>query len=224
MEFESGGLSREEIRKKRRQKERKHALLVLGGIAAAVCLVLGIGIAALVHTSSSNHAQSREAAKEAMLEQQAAEKETAAALAALERLGIAHLAEQSFFRLSGGEQQLVLVARALAQQAYTLVMDEPTASLDYGNQTLVLARASALAREGYTVILSTHNPQHALWYADAVLALQNGRAVAFGAPGEVMNSDLLQRLYGVRTALLQTESGPLVVPLMKGREGGAEDG
>ena len=118
----------------------------------------------------------------------------------------------------------MLVARALAQQAYTLVMDEPTASLDYGNQTLVLARASALAREGYTVILSTHNPQHALWYADAVLALQNGRAVAFGAPGEVMNSDLLQRLYGVRTALLQTESGPLVVPLMKGREGGAEDG
>lgn len=81
MEFESGGLSREEIRKKRRQKERKHALLVLGGIAAAVCLVLGIGIAALVHTISSNHAQKQEAAKQAMLEQQAAEKETAAALA-----------------------------------------------------------------------------------------------------------------------------------------------
>ena len=81
MEFESGGLSREEIRKKRRQKERKHALLVLGGIVAVICLVLGIGIAALVHTISSNHAQKQEAAKQAMLEQQAAEKETAAALA-----------------------------------------------------------------------------------------------------------------------------------------------
>ena len=81
MEFESGGLSREEIRKKRRQKERKRALLVLGGITAVVCLVLGIGIAALVHTISSNHAQKQEAAKQAMLEQQAAEKETAAALA-----------------------------------------------------------------------------------------------------------------------------------------------
>lgn len=81
MEFESGGLSREEIRKKRRQKERKRALLVLGGVAVAVCLVLGIGIAALVHTISSNHAQKQEAAKQAMLEQQAAEKETAAALA-----------------------------------------------------------------------------------------------------------------------------------------------
>lgn len=81
MEFESGGLSREEIRKKRRQKERKRALLVLGGIAAVVCLVLCIGIAALVHTISSNHAQKQEAAKQAMLEQQAAEKETAAALA-----------------------------------------------------------------------------------------------------------------------------------------------
>ena len=81
MEFESGGLSREEIRKKRRQKERKRALLVLGGITAAVCLVLGIGIAVLVHTISSNHAQKQEAAKQAVLEQQAVEKETAAALA-----------------------------------------------------------------------------------------------------------------------------------------------
>lgn len=81
MEFESGGLSREEIRKKRRQKERKRALLVLGGIAAVVCLVLCIGIAALVHIISSNHAQKQEAAKQAVLEQQAAEKETAAALA-----------------------------------------------------------------------------------------------------------------------------------------------
>lgn len=81
MEFESGGLSREEIRKKRRQKERKNALLVLGGIVAVICLVLGIGIAALVHTISSNHAQKQKAAKQAMLEQQAAEKETAAALA-----------------------------------------------------------------------------------------------------------------------------------------------
>ena len=81
MEFESGGLSREEIRKKRRQKERKRALLVLGGIAAVVCLMLGIGITVLVHTISSNHAQKQEAAKQAMLEQQAAEKETAAALA-----------------------------------------------------------------------------------------------------------------------------------------------
>ena len=81
MEFESGGLSREEIRKKRRQKERKRALLILGGVAAAVCLVLGIGIAALVHTISSNHAQKQDVAKQAMLEQQAAEKETTAALA-----------------------------------------------------------------------------------------------------------------------------------------------
>ena len=81
MEFESGGLSREEIRKKRRQKERKRALLVLGGIAAVVCLMLGIGITVLVHTISSNHAQKQEAAKQAMLEQQAAEKKTAAALA-----------------------------------------------------------------------------------------------------------------------------------------------
>lgn len=148
------------------------------------------------------------------------EKETAAALAAMERLGIMGLAEQSFSRLSGGEQQLVLIARALAQQSRTLVMDEPTASLDYGNQMLVLEHARALARDGYTVVLSTHNPQHALSYADVVLALLDGSVAAFGSPAEVMDAALLFRLYGVRAAFVRTECGVLIAPAEKGGEDG----
>ncbi|MBQ3488077.1 MAG: ABC transporter ATP-binding protein, partial [Clostridia bacterium] len=140
------------------------------------------------------------------------ERERAAARDALERLGISSLADRPFDRLSGGEQQLVFVARALAQQAKVLLMDEPTASLDYGNRLQVLGAARDLARDGYTVLLSTHDPQHALWFADRALALHQGRILAYGAPREVVTADLLQRLYGRRIALIDTEQGPVVVP------------
>lgn len=82
--------------------------------------------------------------------------------------------------LSGGEQQLVLAARALAQQARLLLMDEPTSSLDFGNQVRVLERVSALTLRGYTVLLSCHNPQHAMLYAQRVVALHDGRVAADG--------------------------------------------
>jgi len=139
--------------------------------------------------------------------------------AALEHLGISHLAEKNFSHLSGGEQQLVLIARALAQQAKTLLMDEPTASLDYGNQVRVLKQARALADDGYTVLLSTHNPQHALWYADAALALLDGRVVAFGEPARVLDRALIRRLYGVEVQFVETEHGPLLSPVVDGRCG-----
>ena len=142
------------------------------------------------------------------------QRELDAAAAALERLGIPHLARQSFSNLSGGEQQLVLIARALAQNAKTLLMDEPTASLDYGNQTLVLRQVRALADGGYTVLLSTHNPQHALWYADRALALQNGSVAALGAPAEVIDAPLIRSLYGVSVRLIDTEQGPLIAPVI----------
>lgn len=134
------------------------------------------------------------------------------AMAALERMGVAQLARRSFSELSGGEQQLVLIARALCQQADILVMDEPTSSLDYGNQLRVLQRVSELAGQGYTVILSTHDPQHALRFSRRVLALRDGRVAAFGDTREVLTETLLRRLYGVDAALLDTAHGPVVVP------------
>ena len=134
------------------------------------------------------------------------------AMAALERMGVAQLARRSFSELSGGEQQLVLIARALCQQADILVMDEPTSSLDYGNQLRVLQRVAELAARGYTVILSTHDPQHALRFSQRVLALRDGQVAAFGDTREVLTESLLERLYGVDAALLDTEHGPVVVP------------
>ena len=138
------------------------------------------------------------------------------AMAALERLGIGLLAGRELSRLSGGEQQLVLIARAMTQQADVMVMDEPTSWLDYGNQLRVLRQVKELTRQGYTVLLSTHNPQHALSFANTVLALHRGEIAAFGAAGEVLTAELLKTLYGVDVGFAETEDGRVIVPQMRG--------
>ena len=137
----------------------------------------------------------------------------AQALSALERMGVAHLSTRNFATLSGGEQQLVLIARALCQQSDILIMDEPTSSLDYGNQLRVLQQVRTLSEQGYTVLLSTHDPQHALRFSRRVLALSGGVVAAEGDTRAVLTPDLIQRLYGVSAALVDTEQGTVLVPM-----------
>jgi iron complex transport system ATP-binding protein len=137
------------------------------------------------------------------------------ARAAMEQLGITRFAERGFRELSGGEQQLVLIARALAQKATLLVMDEPTANLDYGNQLRVLSQIKELSRCGYGVILSTHNPDHAFLFADRVLAIHDHRLAASGTPADVLTEDLIKRLYNVEVRLRRDEHGVFsCVPLV----------
>ena len=135
---------------------------------------------------------------------------------ALEQVGAAHLRERSFTRLSGGEQQLVLIARALAQHAEVLMMDEPTSALDYGNQLRILQMVRRLAAQGYTVVLSTHNPQHALTFAHRLLVLRGGTTAALGRPADVLTPELMASLYGVQVDFLDTASGPVLVPRVEG--------
>ncbi len=116
---------------------------------------------------------------------------------ALEKIGIADLSSRCFHRLSGGEQQLVLIARALVQKAPILMLDEPTANLDFGNQLLVLEQVRSLAREGYTVIQTTHHPEQSYMYSDRILAIQKGRVLIEGTPKEVLTEDTIRALYGV---------------------------
>lgn len=116
---------------------------------------------------------------------------------AFEKLEIAHLRSRSFSHLSGGERQMILIARALAQQTAVLVMDEPTASLDYGNQHLVMGKIRRLAGEGYTILLTTHDPQSALQYSDQLLALHQGHVAAFGMTRLTLTPQLLCTLYGI---------------------------
>ncbi len=120
-----------------------------------------------------------------------------AVFGALERVGVAHLADCGFARISGGERQMVLIARALAQQADVLIMDEPTASLDFGNQYRTMCLVEALRSSGYLVIMSTHNPQHALAWATDVLVLHEGRMLAQGSPAQVLTPQTMRLIYGI---------------------------
>ena len=141
--------------------------------------------------------------------------QTNAAQRILDELGIGALASRGCMRISGGERQLMLLGRALIQNAHTLIMDEPTSSLDYGNQLRVMQRVRALARQGYTILLSSHNPQQALLFSDRILALHDGVICADGTPEKVITPELLETLYSIKTRLAEAEEGRLIIPLLK---------
>jgi iron complex transport system ATP-binding protein len=125
----------------------------------------------------------------------------------LDSLEMTHLADRPITQISGGERQLALVARALAQEPKLLVMDEPTASLDFGNQARVLARIAGLAKTGISVLFSSHAPDHAFLAAQRVLLLGEGRTLALGTPQEVIRDDTLERLYGVPVRVVPLAGG-----------------
>ncbi len=132
------------------------------------------------------------------------------ALDALSTLGIASLADAAYTDISGGQRQLVLIARALAQDASLVVMDEPTANLDFGNQALVLREVKRMRLRGLGVILSTHDPDHALAVGDRVAFLDAGRIVACGAPAEVLTAARLSTVYGIDVSVERLKGGQLV--------------
>jgi iron complex transport system ATP-binding protein len=115
---------------------------------------------------------------------------------ALERFGIAHLSARPYTMISGGERQLALLARALAQEPQFIVLDEPTASLDFGNQGKVMREIRALAAAGHGVLFTTHDPNHALRAADRAYLLRAGERIAEGPVGSVLSRAQLEALYG----------------------------
>ena len=129
---------------------------------------------------------------------------------ALDALGIAALADTEYTRISGGQRQLALIARALAQDAPIIVMDEPTASLDFGNQVVVLSEVRRLAARGIAVVLSTHDPDHAFSVATRVALLDAGRIVAQGSAAEVLTRERLGAVYGIGVAIEQVSGGQVV--------------
>lgn len=116
---------------------------------------------------------------------------------AMEKVGIKHLADRKYTNISGGERQLVMIARALAQQAKTIIMDEPTSNLDYGNQIRIMSRIKELTKEGYTIIQSSHQPDQAFLYADEILVLNEGKVLIQGLPEKVLTRQIIQKIYGV---------------------------
>jgi iron complex transport system ATP-binding protein len=122
---------------------------------------------------------------------------------ALEEMGITHLRDEIYTDISGGERQLVMIARALAQEPKMLVLDEPTASLDYGNTVRVLARIKALADMGYGVIMTTHNPDQAFLMSSNVALLMKNAPIIFGNAVDVITKKNLNEAYGVDVSIVE---------------------
>lgn len=139
-------------------------------------------------------------------------RDQARALGALDRVGATALADRDYPSLSGGERQLVLIARAIAADAPILVLDEPAAALDLRNQGRVLHLLRGLADEGNTIVLTTHHPDHALEIADSALLLGGGAEVRAGPAADLLTDAAVSDLYGVRAYTLTlapaTDSDP----------------
>jgi iron complex transport system ATP-binding protein len=131
----------------------------------------------------------------------------AVAARVLEQFGIAHLAPRPYTMISGGERQLVLLARALAQEPQFVVLDEPTASLDFGNQGKVMREIRTLAGLGHGVLFTTHDPNHALRAADRAYLLRAGERIAEGAVRDVLTRARLEDLYGAPVEQLSDPTG-----------------
>ncbi|HLI19607.1 MAG TPA: ABC transporter ATP-binding protein [Stellaceae bacterium] len=137
------------------------------------------------------------------------------AAAALAALNIGALAERDWLKISGGERQLALIARALAQQPRVLVLDEPTANLDFGNQVRVLAEVRRLAAQGLAVIFATHHQEQAFACADQVAVLHEGRLTRQGVPDAIITTETMRLVYGIEVEIVPVGNGRLKMCIPK---------
>ncbi len=133
---------------------------------------------------------------------------------AMETAGVAHLAERAYTEISGGERQLALFARVLAQEPRVLLLDEPTSHLDLANQARTIALIGRLARTGLAIVMTSHFPEHAFLVADEVVLMRPGAPPLAGAPEGVLTEDNLARAYGVGVAILRDRGLSACVPIV----------
>jgi iron complex transport system ATP-binding protein len=130
----------------------------------------------------------------------------------LARCEVDGFADRSMLELSGGERQRARLARALAQQPRTLVLDEPTASLDIAHEMALFEMLGELSRCAVSIVVVTHNINLAARYAGRLVLLDGGRVVADGAPGDVITRDVLERVYHWPVRIRTEDGAPQVVP------------
>lgn len=129
------------------------------------------------------------------------------AKSAMEQMGISEYSDRQMSELSGGTRQKVYIAMALAQQTPVIIMDEPTAYLDIGQQMKFMQTAKALAKDGKTVILVLHDILLALKLSDRICVMENGTVTKCAAPKEILNSTIIPKLYGIEVKTLSTPDG-----------------
>lgn len=111
-------------------------------------------------------------------------------------LKIDHLLDKKMGKISGGERQIVIIASCILQNTPVILLDEPTSALDLKNQNMVLSLLKKISNEGKTIILSTHNPNHALFLKSNVVLMNNGRIIKTGKCEELINTEILKEIYG----------------------------
>ena len=140
------------------------------------------------------------------------ERDTRAAIEAIEMIGIADIADRPYTALSGGQRQLVLLARALAQGTKILLLDEPTSNLDFQNQIKIWRIIKELTRNGVTALTCTHDPNHVMWFCDKVIVLGSDGIVASGSPAEALTGGTLNAIYDGICDVKSFGSVQMVVP------------
>jgi iron complex transport system ATP-binding protein len=133
------------------------------------------------------------------------EKDYKIAEKALKSLGISHLKDKSYTEISGGERQMVLIARVLAQQPRILLLDEPTSHLDFGNQIRTLEVINKLSESGLSVIMTSHFPDHAFLSSNKVAIMNRGTIKEIGTPEEVVTEDNMRHAYGIDVKILEVD-------------------
>ncbi len=129
---------------------------------------------------------------------------------AMEKTDITHLADRLITKLSGGEMQRVIIARSLATQANIILLDEPTASLDISHAIEILELLQELVSEGHTIILSIHDINLAIRYADNIVLIKQGNIIAYGSPNKVLTDEMMNNIFKVNVERIITNDGKLM--------------
>ena len=131
---------------------------------------------------------------------------------AMELVGITPLANRSYNTLSGGQQQLVLIARAIAQDTDLIFLDEPTSALDFKNQILLWKTLRQVADRGTSILACSHDPNHVAWFCDRTVVLGQGRIQAVGAPGQIFSQSLMDQIYQDTCRVSRTGELKIILP------------
>lgn len=141
------------------------------------------------------------------------EKDYKIAEKSLKTLKISHMSDKPYTEISGGEQQLVFIARVLTQQPSILILDEPTSHLDFGNQIRTLNIIEKLAKHGLSVIMSSHFPDHAFIAANKVAIIKNAHFIDMGTPEDVITEENMEKTYNIKVKILDVQNRLACIPL-----------
>ena len=133
---------------------------------------------------------------------------------AIDMVDIADIADKPVTALSGGQRQLTLIARSIAQNSPVMILDEPTSALDFNNQINIWKILKKLAESGKLIIACSHDPNHLLWFAENTLVIKNGEILASGKTEDIITNRLLKEIYGSEYNILNNGSNKIIQPVL----------